>query len=150
MVGEQMIYPFMAKQNEGESPEITQWMRDFVSFVRSENTHVFFHHIYEYKKGLRNLILHTTLQENEAKIQAQLEREQIAYEIYPLGQDKINVFFGESICIDVIRQIGKPHLYDYTDEEDFLLGIMLGYDRKKQCERYLRRKNDQAMDQLLG
>jgi len=27
-----------------------------------------------------------------------------------------------------------------TDEEDFILGTMLGYDRVKQCERYLKRK----------
>ncbi|MDY0094026.1 MAG: DUF2023 family protein [Candidatus Vecturithrix sp.] len=125
-------------------------MRDFVTFVRSENTHVFLHHVYEYKKGLRNLILHTTSRANETKIRDRLERERVAYLIYPLGKDKMNVFFGESICIDVIKQIGKSNLCDYTDEEDFLLGIMLGYDRKKQCERYLQRKQHAIKDQLLG
>lgn len=135
---------------EEQGIEVEQWLRDFVSFVRSENTHVFFHHIYEYKKGLRNLILHTTAQDNETKIRTQLERKQIAYVIYPLGRDKINVFFGEKICIQVIAQIGKPNLCEYTDEEDFILGIMLGYDRKKQCARYLQRKHDQTRDQLIG
>jgi hypothetical protein len=130
--------------------EAEQWVRDFVSFVRSENTHVFFHHIYEYKKGLRNLILHTTSRNNEAKIRAQLERKQIAHVIYPLRDDKINVFFGEATCIEVIKRIGKTRLCEYTDEEDFILGIMLGYDRKKQCDRYLQRKDNQARDQLIG
>lgn len=137
-------------QREGEDEETKQWMRDFVTFVRSENTHVFLHHVYEYKKGLRNLILHTTSRANETKIRDRLERKRVAYLIYPLGKDKMNVFFGESICIDVIKQIGKSNLCDYTDEEDFLLGIMLGYDRKKQCERYLQRKQHAIKDQLLG
>lgn len=139
----------LAFQNT-EGPEVKQWMLDFVTFVRSENTHVFLHHVYEYKKGLRNLILHTTSKENENKIRERLDREQIAHVIYPLGQSKINVFFGESVCVDVIKKIDKVYLYDYTDEEDFLLGIMLGYDRKKQCERYLQRKNAQAQEQLIG
>lgn len=147
---EQMMMPLVLDPHKGEDEQITQWMFDFVTFVRSENTHVFLHHVYEYKKGLRNLILHTTSRENETKIRDRLERERVAYLIYPLGKDKINVFFGESICIDVIKQIGKSNLCDYTDEEDFLLGIMLGYDRKKQCERYLQRKRHAINDQLLG
>ena len=37
----------------------------------------------------------------------------------------------------------KPRsLSDLTDEEDFILGVMLGYDRLKQCERYLKRKRN--------
>ncbi|RLD17868.1 MAG: DUF2023 domain-containing protein, partial [Caldiserica bacterium] len=31
-------------------------------------------------------------------------------------------------------------LSNLTEEEDFILGIMLGYDRLKQCERYMRIK----------
>ncbi len=140
----------MLRQHEARHSETQKWMFDFVNFVHSENTHVFLHHIYEYKKGLRNLILHTTSQENERKIRERLDREQIAHVIYPLGKKKINVFFGASICIKVIEKIGKVHLHDYSDEEDFMLGIMLGYDRKKQCERYLQRKDDQGKGQLIG
>ena len=135
---------------ESHDSDVEQWMLDFVRFVRSENTHVFLHHIYEYKKGLRNLILHTTSKKNESKIRERLEREQIAYLIYTLGENKINVFFGDSICISVIKQIGKSNLCDYTDEEDFMLGVMLGYDRKIQCKRYLLRKKNQEKDILIG
>lgn len=142
--------PFVLEHGKEDGIESEQWMRDFVSFVRSENTHVFFHHIYEYKKGLRNLILHTTHRKNESKIRKKLAQHQIAYVIYPLGQEKINVFFGEQICIDVIKRIGKDCLTGYTPEEDFILGIMLGYDRRKQCERYLQRKQHSFKDQLLG
>lgn len=116
----------------------------------SENMHVFLHHVYEFKKGVRNLILHTTKSEHEATIRERLEREHISYLICPIGHQKINIFFGEDICIDVIKTIGKLYLFDYTDEEDFLLGIMLGYDRKKQCARYLQRKNQCVTEQLIG
>ncbi len=42
--------------------------------------------------------------------------------------------------IDVIKQMKFTSLSNLTDEEDFILGTMLGYDRLKQCERYLKRK----------
>lgn len=98
---------------------------------------VFRHHIYEYSKGLRNLILHTTSSDHESEIIRCLEHRNIAYLIYRVNSCKINVFFGNIVCVDVIRKINKPCLCDYTYEEDFILGIMLGYDRMQQCERYL-------------
>lgn len=101
---------------------------------------VFRHHIYEYKKGLRNLILHTAKAENRSKIEKRLKECQIPYLIYSVSEKKINVFFGNQRCIDVIHQINKKDLKDYTAEEDFILGIMLGYDRVDQCKRYLQMK----------
>lgn len=101
---------------------------------------IFYHHIYEYQKGVRNLILHSTSRENLSLVRNKLITENITFLIYPLGKDKINIFFGDSECISVIKRIGKISLTDYTAEEDFMLGIMLGYDRRKQCSRYLQRK----------
>ncbi len=101
---------------------------------------VFAHHIYEFKKGLRNLILHTTHKAMKEKIIIRLEKEKIPYLIYPVGENNINILFGEAKCIDVIKSFKKQSLNDYTDEEDYILGIMLGYDCIKQCERYLKRK----------
>lgn len=98
---------------------------------------VFTHHIYEYKKGLRNLVLHTMQASLRPEVEYRLERSGIAYQIYPLGNAKINVFFGADECVEVIRRIGKKSLKSYTPEEDYILGIMLGYDRLKQCHRYL-------------
>ncbi|MFA8437224.1 MAG: DUF2023 family protein [Marinifilaceae bacterium] len=102
---------------------------------------VFVHHLYEYKKGLRNLILHTTKRQNEARIVAKLESDGIRYLIQSVGSDKINVFFGADNCVDVVGNFIHKSLSDLTHEEDFILGIMLGYDRLKQCERYLLRKS---------
>ncbi|MFW5803264.1 MAG: DUF2023 family protein [Verrucomicrobiota bacterium] len=99
---------------------------------------VFTHHIYEYKKGLRNLVLHTMPGEEREWARRTLERKGIAYQMYPLDSGAVNVFFGATDCVEVVRAIGKPSLSDYTPEEDFILGTMLGYDRLLQCRRYLR------------
>ena len=74
-------------------------------------------------------------------IEETLRRKKIAYLVYPLGEGRINVFFGDDTCIAVIRMFDKHNLFDLTDEEDFILGVMLGYDTAKQCERYLDRKS---------
>lgn len=102
---------------------------------------VFIHHLYEYKKGLRNLILHTTKAEHEEAIIKKLDKNEIDYLIQHLGKNKINVFFGATDCVKVMSNFIHKPLNELSDEEDFILGIMLGYDRLKQCERYLNRKS---------
>jgi hypothetical protein len=109
---------------------------------------VFSHHIYEYMKGLRSLILHTAFNKHEKEIVRRLEGHGIPYIIYSVGDMKINVFFGHQLCVDVIRKINKTSLREYTDEEDFILGIMLGYDRVLQCQRYLQLKEERK--ELIG
>lgn len=99
---------------------------------------VFVHHIYEYEKGLRNLVLHTTSKDNLDMIKMKLGKRKINYEIYEIKNNNLNIFFGAEKCVKVIKKIGKDYLGNYTAEEDFILGIMLGYDRKKQCERFLK------------
>jgi hypothetical protein len=44
----------------------------------------------------------------------------------------------------VIGRIGKTSLLDYTPEEDFILGTMLGYSRLEQRARYLRRSKKES------
>lgn len=98
---------------------------------------VFNHHVYEYKKGLRSLILHTTCVEHLDLICKKLEKSKIAYQLYNINDKKINVFFGDDDCVNIVRKINKKLLNTYTPEEDFILGTMLGYCRKQQCRRYL-------------
>jgi len=105
---------------------------------------VFAHYIQEYKRGLRDLVLYTTKRSNRDAIEKRLKREMIEYYIQEVNKTKINVFFGNSICIAVIKQMNLTSLSNLTDEEDFILGTMLGYDRVKQCERYLKRKRTSA------
>ena len=107
---------------------------------------VFTHHIQEYKKGLRALVLYTTKASNRYAIEERLTRERIDYYIQKVNGTKINVFFGNPICVSVIKQMNITSLSNLTAEEDFILGTMLGYDRVKQCERYLRRKRNGRND----
>jgi hypothetical protein len=105
-----------------------------------ESVAVFHHHIYEYQKGLRNLVLFTCHVDLYDHILSKLNKYTISHRIYRIGERKINVFFGDETCIEVIDHIGKADLSSYTDEEDFILGIMLGYCRHQQCSRYMQRK----------
>ncbi len=102
---------------------------------------VFSHHLYEYTKGLRRLILHTTKRENETIIRRRLTNSGISFVVYDNGPRKINIFFGDSSCVQVIQSFGKTDLRKYTDEEDFILGALLGYDIRVQCNRYLSRRS---------
>lgn len=102
---------------------------------------VFCHHIYEYKKGLRSLVLHTTNKKHEDEMIKRLESYKISYLIHPVNDKVINVFFGDDNCIQILKTIGKESLREYTAEEDFILGTMLGYDRLLQCKRYIQKKN---------
>jgi hypothetical protein len=107
------------------------------TFVHNGHLKVFNHHVYEYRKGLRSLALQTLPFEHESWVTSRLKRLGIDYLIYHAGSRNINVFLGDSACLQVIRQIGKFDLRRYTPEEDFMLGIMLGYGRRQQCQRYL-------------
>ncbi len=104
------------------------------------NEALFGKYIYELKKGLRNLVLYTTDKSLRRKIEKRLKKEEITYIIYPVKENNINIFFGDALCIEVIRTINKQYLYDYTPEEDFMLGMMLGYGVSQQCERFLNYK----------
>ena len=97
---------------------------------------VFHHHIYEFKKGIRNLILTTEKSKYRKPIEEKLQKEKIDYVIHDIDTNKINVYFGEKACVDVVKTF-NPKLNELTPEQDFMLGIMLGYDRVKQCIRYL-------------
>lgn len=99
---------------------------------------VFMHHIYEYKKGLRSLILTTEKPANQEYIEYRLNKEKIPYVVQPVGGKVINVYFGDENCINVVKTFKKP-LNKLSDEQDFMLGIMLGYDKILQCKRYMKR-----------
>ena len=50
-----------------------------------------------------------------------------------------NGLFGNPACVEIVRRfVGRP-LNRWSPEEDFMLGVMLGYDRIQQCLRYARR-----------
>lgn len=102
---------------------------------------LFYHQIYEFQKGVRNLILCTESKENKAIIENRLKKKNISYLIHEIPNDKINIYFGNRICIEIIKNFATVNLKELSREQDFILGIMLGYDKVQQCERYLIRKD---------
>lgn len=97
-------------------------------------------HIYELKKGVRNMVLFTFNSRYEAYARRRLERDGISYIIQPVGNDCLNLFFGKRECLDAVRVMVTRPLNQLTPEEDFILGALLGYDICAQCERYCERK----------
>ncbi len=101
---------------------------------------VFHHLLYDISRGLRDLALYTIHPEDQNMIEAELLREGVAYMFRPIEDGRVNVYFGHQACIDVVQTFeGCPHC-QHTPEQDFILGIMLGYDRTRQCERFLERR----------
>lgn len=101
---------------------------------------VLMNHIYEYKKGVRRMILFTCNRRYEAFATNRLCRQSIDYVVQPAGKENVNVYFGRKECLDAIRLFVTRPLNELTPEEDFILGAMLGYDICAQCERYCERK----------
>ncbi|MBD8389950.1 DUF2023 family protein [Dysgonomonas sp. BGC7] len=104
---------------------------------------IFYHLIYEYKKGVRDLILCTLNADTEDKVRWKLEKNAIRYKIEKLKNGNINVFFGKDECMQVADRIcsNRP-LNLLSPEEDFILGIMLGYSISEQCNRYCKKQNN--------
>ena len=101
---------------------------------------VLMNHIYEYKKGVRRMILFTCNRRFEQQACHRLCRQSIDYVVQPAGKENVNVYFGRRECLDAIRLFITRPLNELSPEEDFILGAMLGYDICAQCERYCERK----------
>ncbi len=101
---------------------------------------VFLNHIYEYKKGVRHLVLCTMNKCYEHFAVERLENQGIHYIIREAGSQTVNIYFGRSECLAAIRLIATKPLNLLSPEEDFILGALLGYDLRLQCERFCRKK----------
>jgi len=108
--------------------------------ILSGDMKVFVHHIYELQKGIRSMVLCTIDKTDEAFALQRLQKLGIEYSVCVISPKRINLFFGKKECIEVIRMICDRPLNQLTAEEDFIIGTMLGYDTRQQCERYTHRK----------
>ncbi len=54
---------------------------------------IFLNHIYEFKKGVRNMVLYTMSKEHEEFAIRRLKNQKISYMIQEVGTNKINLFF---------------------------------------------------------
>ena len=98
-------------------------------------------YIYEIKKGTKPCSL-VTLDKNKLEFAIKkIEKAGLFYFIRfsekHAQMQKANLFFGEQETIKVLEKIITCDLDKLSYEHDFMLGILLGYDIKKQCERFL-------------
>ncbi len=109
----------------------------------SAELRVFLHHIYEYEKGLRRMVLCTMLHHDCAFACKRLRERGINYLVQPTpGKKRVNIFFGHKVCIDAVKLFVQDRpLNTLNPEEDFIVGALLGYDVCQQCERYCHRKS---------
>lgn len=101
---------------------------------------IFLNHIYEFKKGIRNMVLYTMHKEHASFAIRRLQNQHISYMVQEVGPHKINLFFGKPECMEAMKHIIIRPLNQLTAEEDFILGAMLGYDLRQQCKRYCSKK----------
>lgn len=102
--------------------------------------------LYEYKKGVRHLFLCTVSITFTEWACERLVKNGIDFftQTVPGREDRVNLFFGRPECVNAVRiMLPSRSLTELTDEEDFILGVMLGYDTCMQCNRYCKRKEKQ-------
>ncbi|MFV0266687.1 MAG: DUF2023 family protein [Draconibacterium sp.] len=112
--------------------------------IRSADLQILTHHIYEYKKGVRNMVLHTIGRNESKEAELILKSRSICYHIQKVNTNKVNIFFGNADCVELIKSFGDISLSNYTPEQDFILGIMPGYNRDLRCRRYLQKKGKET------
>jgi hypothetical protein len=97
------------------------------------------HAIYEYDKGVRALFMVTMDRSDLPAALARLALARVASHVHAVGNAKVNLFFGRAAHVDCVRSFVDRPLNQLTPHEDFMLGTLLGYDRERQCERFLER-----------
>jgi hypothetical protein len=110
---------------------------------------IFYLYIYEFQKGMRNLVLQTMHSQFRPMVEEKLRKSNISYLIHDISDTKINVYFGDPFCVATVKSFNKTNLSKLTHEEDFILGTMLGYDISHQCKRFLERaREDMSMVEM--
>lgn len=123
---------------------LARGMADYPVSMSSPETamqRIAIHHIYEYEKGIRCMVLCTLELSDLDLILHKLQARGIAYFTQPTPkQTKVNLFFGRKACIETISYfLRDKYLHELSAEQDFILGTLLGYDLCGQCERYQKR-----------
>ena len=109
-------------------------------FSRHGSMKLFMHHIYEFQKGVRSLVLCTMCRTCAVLDCERLDRLGIEHLTQPVTDSKVNLYFGNRLCLNAVRMFVHKPLNELTPEVDFMLGAMLAYDRARQCERFCKRK----------
>ena len=102
-------------------------------FSRYDSMKLFLHQIYEFQKGVRSLVLCTMCRTCASLLSERLERLGIAYRIQSVTDSKVNLYFGNRMCLETVATFIHKPLNELSAEEDFMLGAMLGYDIAGPC-----------------
>ena len=89
-------------------------------------------------------MLCTTCPACAALLRERLDSQGIGWLEQPVERGKVNLYFGHEACLRVVATFAGKPLHRLTAQEDFILGAMLGYDVRQQCERYCRRARPSA------
>ena len=108
-------------------------------FHRYGSMKLFMHQIYEYRKGVRRLVLCTMPPSCAELMRERLDGQGIAHLTQTVGEGKVNLYFGDACCLGVVSTFLHKAMSELTPQEDFMLGAMLGYDIGLQCERFCKR-----------
>ena len=114
------------------------------SDLSSPELQIFNHHLYELSKGMRPLALMTMTVEAAAPVIARLQSRGIAHHIHEACPDRVNVVVGSRLAVQAVSSFMVGPLCGLSAEHDFMLGVLLGYDREMQCVRFLERRSDRA------
>ena len=97
-------------------------------------------YIYEIKKGTKPMALITIDNTLTDRFVDKIDKNKLSYIVIHLDK-KDNIFFGIKECIEIVSGFCDKDLSSLSAQEDFMLGIMLGYNRIEQCKRYLNKIN---------
>jgi len=110
---------------------------------------VFANHVYEYRKGVRGMVLFTADADDLPMIEARLEALGIDRFVQRVGDRKANIAFGKPALVAVARRLMAEPLNRLSPERDFMLGSLLGYDAETRCRRYLERVDDSRVEDVV-
>ena len=85
---------------------------------------VFLNHIYEFKKGVRRMVLYTTNKRYKDFAVNRLANQRIKFIVQQVDDERINLFFGCDECIEAIRLLVNRPLNQLTPEETAKDGIV--------------------------
>ena len=71
-------------------------------FHRYDSMKLFLHQIYEFRKGVRNLVLCTMCRTCASLLAERLEHQGIGYLIQEVAGSKVNLYFGNRRCLDAV------------------------------------------------
>lgn len=105
--------------------------------MKSASMKFLVHHLYEYRKGVRQMFMMTLPAQEAPPVTRRLEAESIDYYVHEVNASKVNVLFGRAAWVETARNVVTKPLSRLSPEEDFILGTLLGYDKEQQCLRFL-------------